>query len=572
MHFIILDEQIKFVQIMKTSQLKAFLPVVLLLCSLSTFAQQRNDADNLSKPQSWQLLDYQHDSVYGASVQRAYDELLKGRKSRPVIVAVIDAGVDITHEDLQGHIWTNQNEVPGNGIDDDKNGYTDDIHGWNFLGGKDGKMMYATSSEADREYARLLPEYKGVKDSSEVTDKARYKYFLRAKNKHVLDSTARKNGGNYERVAATIAKLDSANTFMKQVTKKQAIYYNDVESFKPEDSLGITTKSVLSGFYNLRPQDRQISLDSSIRGGKEFLVTLQQEQSWYKILKDDPYQLRKEIVGDDPFDIKDNHYGNNIVGDQYADHGTHCAGIIAAARNNGLGISGVADNVLIMPVRAVNSASYGDEMDKDIALAIRYAVDNGARIISMSFGKNFSPQKGWVDDAVKYAEAKGVLLVHAASNEHENNDSIPAYPTAGFLDSSGRAKTLLSVGAVSIDTGFALPASFSNYGQREVDLFAPGVNIYSATPENTYRNMSGTSMATPVVAGIAALILEYYPNLSGEQVKNILMQSVTSLKGKMVYKPGKGIKADFSTLCVSGGVVNAYKALLLAAKASSGTK
>lgn len=550
---------------MDKSRISFLTLITLLLFHSSAFTQTKPTGYKLPKHQTWQLLDYQQDSVYGASVNRAYNELLKGKKSHPVIVAVIDEGVDIAHEDLQGHIWTNKKEIAGNGIDDDKNGYADDIHGWNFLGGKDGKMMYATSSEADREYARLLPQYSTVKDSDQLINNKEYQYFHSAKKKHLEDSAGRNSGGSYLFLSNLVRQLESADSLMQKATGKQVIYYNDVESFEPKDSLEIRTKALLLGVYNQRPQFRFVSLDSTIKAGKEHLVTLKDNQVLYKLVTNDPFQLRKEIVGDDPFDINDRIYGNNIVGDKYADHGTHCSGIIAAVRDNGIGIDGVADNVMIMPLRAANTADYGDEMDKDIALSIRYAVDNGAKIISMSFGKTLSPQKGWVDDAVKYAQKKGVLLVHAAMNDNSNNDSISAFPSASFLHSSGRANNLITVGATSIDTGIALIASFSNYGQKEVDVFAPGVSVYSAIPGNKYDFMSGTSMATPVVAGIAALILEYYPALTAEQLKNIIMQSVTSLKGKMVYKPGTREKADMSTLCVSGGVVNAYKALQLAA-------
>jgi len=452
--------------------------ITLLLISLSAFPQTKTTDHQLLKLRTWQLLDYQQDSVYGTSVNRAYDELLKSKSSHPVIVAVIDGGVDITHEDLQGHIWTNKREIPGNGIDDDQNGYTDDIHGWNYLGGKDGRVISVTNSDADREYARLLPKFAAVQDSAQTSDKEEYRYFLKVRKLHQQDSVQREKAG-----------------------------------------------------------------------------------SIFKEVKNDPFEMRKEIVGDNPFDINDRNYGNNIVGDTFALHGTHCSGIIAAIRNNGVGMDGIADDVLIMSVRAVPN---GDEMDKDVALAIRYAVDNGAKIISMSFGKDFSAQKGWVDDAVKYADHKGVLLVHGAGNNARNSDSVPFYPNPSFLGSSERAKNMITVGASTIDTGYFVTAYFSNYGQKEVDLFAPGMTIYSSIPGNRYEFASGTSVSTPVVAGIAALILEYYPHLSAEQLKDILIKSVTSLKGKIVNKPGSREKVDFATLCVSGGIVNAYEALKLA--------
>ncbi len=550
---------------------KQFIPAffILLLFSLTAFTQTKTTNYKLSKNQTWQLLDYQQDSVYGTSVDKAYNELLKGKKSHPVIVAVIDEGVDITHEDLQGHIWTNEKEIPGNSIDDDENGYTDDMHGWNFLGGKDGKMIYTTNSEADREYARLLPKYRGITDSTQALDKEEYRYFLRVKKYHRQDSLGRIED-SYDSQSKFFHQLTAADSFMRSVSKKQFIIFSDIDSFQPIDSLGKSTKSFLLDFYDdVDPDIQKIPLDSILKLSEKYLSSHKDELLLYDQVKSDPFEMRKEIVGDDPFNINDRNYGNNIVGDQFADHGTHCSGIIAAIRNNGIGIDGVADNVLIMPIRAVNTLHYGDEMDKDIALAIRYAVDNGARIISMSFGKDFSPQKKWVDDAVRYAEKKGVLLVHAAGNNGRNIDSVAFYPNGDFLNSSGRAKNVITVGASGPDTSFELPASFSNYGQKEVDLFAPGVNIYSSVPGNEYQFDSGTSMATPVVAGIAALLLEYYPGLTAEQLKDILMRSVTSLKGKLVNKPGSKEKVDFSTLCVSGGIVNAYKALQLAATMTS---
>jgi subtilisin family serine protease len=320
-------------------------------------------------------------------------------------------------------------------------------------------------------------------------------------------------------------------------------------------------------FYTHNSQSaRQWPLDSIIHVAKAYMVTLKRNQELFAKVQSDPWALRKEIIGDDPFDIQDRHYGNNLVGDEFADHGTHCSGIIAAVRGNGIGMDGVADDVIIMPVRAVNALHYGDEQDKDIALAIRYAVDNGAQIISMSFGKDLSPQKVWVDEAVKYAEKNGVLLVHAAGNDHLDIDTADNFPSPDYLDRSGRAGNMINVGSITADTGLALVSGFSNYGLQHVDLFAPGSEIYSTVPGNQYEYMSGTSMATPVVAGIAALLLEYYPKLSAGQVKDILMRSVVSLRGKQVYKPGGKSLVDFGELCVSGGVVNAYQALKLAAE------
>jgi subtilisin family serine protease len=275
-----------------------------------------------------------------------------------------------------------------------------------------------------------------------------------------------------------------------------------------------------------------------------------------------PEDFRGEIVKDNENDINDRYYGNNDVMTGTPSHGTHCSGIIAAARNNGIGMNGVADNVRIMMVRAVPD---GDEHDKDIANAIRYAVDNGAQVISMSFGKDFSPHKDWVDNAVKYAQSKNVLLVHAAGNDAKDIDTAYNFPNPVFVDNSGRAKDFITVGASGDATNGGFTASFSNYGKKEVDVFAPGVNIYSTLPGgNKYGDFSGTSMAAPVVAGIAALVLEYFPDLSAEQLKYVIENSVTPMKDK-VKLPGTDEMVNLSDICKSGGEVNAYNAVKLAA-------
>jgi cell wall-associated protease len=512
---------------------------------------------SLTKQQHWQLLDYQQDSVYGTSVNRAYKELLNGKTSHTVVVAVIDEGVDIGHEDLQGHIWTNKKEIAGNGIDDDHNGYVDDVHGWNFLGGKDGRNIYATNSEADREYWRLLKKL-GVVDTADA-------YFIKVKKEHIRDSVMR-NRDLYSLMAGRVGVLEKDDSALKRALPGSALTYNDVIAFQPADSALKLVKASMVEFYTHNSHaSRQWPLDSIIHVARAYMMTLKRNQELFAKVRVDPWALRKEFVGDDPFDIRDRNYGNNLVGDEFADHGTHCSGIISAIRGNGIGMDGVADNVIIMPVRAVNALHYGDELDKDIALAIRYAVDNGAQIISMSFGKPLSPNKAWVDEAVRYAEKKGVLLVHAAGNDHADIDTADNFPSADYLNGAGRAGNMITVGAMTMDTGLALVSSFSNYGKRNVDLFAPGSDIYSTFPGNTYQDASGTSMATPVVAGVAALLLEYYPKLSAGQVKDILLRSVTLLHGKMVYKPGTKVQVDFGGLCASGGVVNAYKALELAA-------
>jgi subtilisin family serine protease len=273
----------------------------------------------------------------------------------------------------------------------------------------------------------------------------------------------------------------------------------------------------------------------------------------------------RPIVGDDYQDVTQRNYGNSDVIGPDPMHGTHVAGIIGAVRDNDLGIQGIAPAPRIMVIRAVPD---GDERDKDVANAIRYAVDNGAQVINMSFGKGQSPFKGAVDDAVKYADSKGVLMVHAAGNEAADNDTTANFPTRRYL-SGGEPTNWIEVGASSWQPGDALPAPFSNYGSKSVDVFAPGVDIYSSVPGAKYQRESGTSMASPVVAGVAALIMSYYPELTATQVKQVILDSATRypiqvrLPGE---EEGAATTIPFSQLSITGGVVNAYAALQLAAQ------
>jgi subtilisin family serine protease len=509
-------------------------------------------------PDDWQLLSPVHDSIYGTAVKQVYQELLKDKTPHRVIVAVIDSGVDTAHADLRGHIWTNSGEIPGNGIDDDHNGYIDDVHGWNFLGGKNDSSIQKESSELDREYFRLHKKFSGVTDASQVKKKERseYRYWLKIKEKREQDSVS--NQQNYATVSQGIDRFTVLDKMLQTHIGKDTLYLDDIRDFETDNDTLAMAKQIASRV--LENSGPHASLEEFLSEGKEYLSGLKQKLDG---LDKDPNAARRAIVGDDPNDIKDVRYGNNDVTGHFARHATHVAGIIAAVRDNGIGINGITNDVLIMPVKVVPD---GDERDKDVALGIRYAVDNGAQIINMSFGKGYSPHKKWVDDAVKYAEKHDVLLIHAAGNDGDNNDSIPNYPNPFFQRNGKRADNFITVGANGPNNEDGhLAASFSNYGKKEVDLFAPGVNIYSTVPGNKYESLSGTSMATPVVTGVAALILEYYPALSSRQLRWVLDHAVTTLDSTQVIRPGSNVKTPFSNLCMSGGIVNAYKAFKLAA-------
>jgi subtilisin family serine protease len=537
----------------------------LLATTSQAFQTEINQEDTITAPKDWFLRDPQADHVQGLSVEKTYNTLLKGKPSKTVLVAVIDSGIDTDHEDLKDIIWTNEDEIPGNGIDDDKNGYIDDVHGWSFLGGKNGNVDQDTY-EVTREYGRLKPKYETI-DEKKVSkkDKAEYEYWKKVKAKYDRDFAFNKTQYDqykqqlelYKNAVTTIIFCDSVLelTLGKPVSKSSLttiISTNDTVKFAKQ-----TLSKVLENV------DEDILIKEFIAELKDYVVQLNDGVHHYETAVEYGYNLNfnsRTIVGDDPKNLTEKHYGNNDVKGPDAQHGTHVAGIIGANRNNSLGIKGIADNVRIMSVRAVPN---GDERDKDIANAIIYATDNGARIINMSFGKSFSPNKELVDKAVKYAESKGVLMVHAAGNDSDDLDKELNYPSRTYKG-GGEAKTWLEIGASSWGTGKDFVGSFSNYGKKSVDLFSPGVEIYSTTPNNTYEDLQGTSMASPAAAGVAAVIMEYFPDLTALQVKDILRQSTRKFDGLKVNKPGTADEVAFSQLSSTGGLINVYEAVKLA--------
>lgn len=525
---------------------------------MTAFTTNTSAQSKTQVPKNWHLLSYDTDSVFGTSTEKAYKELLKGKKSTPVIVAVIDSGIDTTHEDLKGILWTNPREIPGNGKDDDHNGYVDDIHGWNFLGGKDGSSLKEDSEEAAREYYRYKTKY-GNPDSALAKDSKEYAIWQQ------LQSKVEKPNSQFKMQYKSMAKLqenvNKCESILKTYLGKEDFNVAQLDSIQTTNQDVLLARNFMTRLLK-SAGDEPATFSEFKMEFDEYMNELKRKAESTEVM---PNANREKIVGDNLEDINDNKYGNNDVMGAFGFHGTHVSGIIAASRNNGVGMDGVADNVRIMAVKAVPD---GDERDKDVALAIRYAVDNGAQIINMSFGKPFSPHKEWVDAAVKYAEEKGVLLVHAAGNDGSNNDSVLNFPNPDFLDGT-TATNFITVGASSTGTGNDKVASFSNYGKKGVDLFAPGVQIYSTVPGgNKYGSASGTSMASPVVAGVAALVLSYYPELSARQLKYVLEKSATPLPDGtiLVNKPGSADeKINFSDLSVTGGVINSYEALKLAA-------
>jgi len=501
-----------------------------------------------AQKQHWGHADLLTDTIPGMSVDKAYEEIIGKKKGEKVIVAVLDAGVDLKHEDLDDVIWTNPGEKSGNGIDDDGNGYVDDVHGYNFLGASYNEQL---------EYARILR----LKLGNDA---------LRARAQKKLDKELKEATETKQIILnnkqQTKQVLDVVKESHLAITK-----HLGKESYTKEEVAAITTTDAsLQRSANVVQQMLNYgdSIPEVITLIEADMAHFEEGLEYYSEKLD--YHLNvdfngRKVVGDDPYNFSDNNYGdgNPMYRNKEESHGTHVAGIIAAERNNGLGVNGVANNVAIMSIRAVPN---GDEYDKDVALGIRYAVDNGAKIINSSFGKSFSPNSEWVYDAIKYAADNDVLIVHAAGNEGDDLDSAqnPNFPNDHKYSGSEYADNVITVGAIDESYGSEMVSSFSNYGANNVDVFAPGGAIYSSLPASKYEFQGGTSMAAPAVSGVAALIRSYYPNLSASEVKKILMDSGLSTKMKVVVAGDPSRAKPFDQLSRSGKMVNAYNALIMA--------
>ena len=524
-----------------------FTAALIFRLSLSSFCQTPHNP-----PLDWYLKDPEIDHVQGISVEKAYSQLLIGQPSRTIIVAVVDTGVDIEHEDLKSVIWLNEDEIPGNGIDDDKNGYIDDIHGWNFIGGKNGDVVEDTG-ELTREYVRLKRIFATVEEGK-VPRKQRDDYENYRKIKAKFEKLREQNVQQYELYNNLYKNIKMSVDTLMAVMHVDKLTPAVLDSFKASNPMQSFAKGfTLSMLKRMSPMiDIDTMVSEVLEGVKLYEVIVN-----YSYNPDFDSRL---IVGDDYSNMYERNYGNSNVTGPDAEHGTHVAGIIGADRKNNFGIKGIADNVRIMSVRTV--PSNGDERDKDVANAILYAVDNGANIINMSFGKTYSPGKVIVDAAVQYAAKKGVLLIHAAGNDGQNIDAQKDFPTRYFQD--GReALNWLEVGASAWGQDESFVARFSNYGKKSMDLFAPGVDIYSTVPKNKFKKESGTSMSSPAAAGVAALLMSYFPDLTPFQILDIIKKSTRKFDGLRVHKPGGG-KIDFSELSSTGGVINAYEAVKMA--------
>ncbi len=512
----------------------------------------------LEPPKDWHHLDEEQSQFRGISSQLAYQTLLHGKNpQKEVIVAVIDGGIDAEHEDLKEVMWVNEDEIAGNGKDDDGNGYVDDVHGWNFIGGADGENVDHDTFELTRIYRKLHERFSET-DTTVLNEQQWEQYAYYKKIRSDYEEKVQELSQQYANIQSLEQSIGEAEQILSQYFGSNGYSYKELQEFQPQDQQQAFAQNVM--LYVM-----ENDIDSTL--------IAEQKKQIYEFAKYgyNPDFSPRDIVGDNYEDKTERYYGNNDVAGPDPSHGTHVAGIIAAARNNGIGINGISTNTRIMGVRAVPD---GDERDKDVANAIRYAADNGADIINMSFGKAYSPDKEVVDAAINYAEEKGVLMIHGAGNDAKDTDEKHSYPTnvLGSGPEGPTASLWLTVGASSWKPGEEFVASFSNYGDRTVDVFAPGVDIFSTMPDNSYEFQDGTSMASPVVAGIAALIMAYYPELTPLQVRNIIFENTVRYPDQQVILPNQEGAGEpmvpFGSLSASGGVVNVYKALQAAEKMS----
>ena len=531
--------------------MKKVLIAAAFLASFSfAFAQDKMQNNDLK---TWYHKDFSTTNVYGVNTNNAYKFLeSKGLKPRTVVVGVLDSGVEVDHPGLINNMWKNPNEIPNNGIDDDKNGYVDDIYGWNFIGGKTADVD-ADNLEVTRMVKKYQPIFEGTDSAKNKANQAKMpeEYAMYQKSKKLFDE----KGSEAKQYYQYFSGFNNAIPSIIKTLNGKTLTKANLAAIKPasqEDSRNLQIlNSLVQEAENVgkTPKEVEELLKKEVEGA---LKHYESQATKHYNLDFDP---RKEIVGDNYDNYNEKHYGNNHYEGPDASHGTHVSGIIAGLPHGNEAQYGVAHKVAkIMTVRAVPD---GDERDKDVANAIRYAVDNGAKILNMSFGKAVSPGKKHVWDAMKYAEKKGVLLVKAAGNENQNIGENEYFPTNFMKQSDEKpfVSNMIVVGA-STNNNQNLRARFSNYNGKMVDVFAPGQEIYSTVPDAKYEYLQGTSMASPVVAGAAAVLWAYMPSLTPQQIKEALVKTVN----KSTVNANVDSSANFDQISVAGGVIDLYKA------------
>ena len=561
---------------------KYFLLLVMGLSACMASAQlikQNNQAQKKQSDLDWYNCSFDQDGVYGAEVNKAYEFLKEKKIKKRPVVALIGTGLDVEHEDLKQAVWVNPKEK-ANGKDDDKNGLVDDINGWNFLGGKDGRVMETITREGDREFFRLKDKYADYITSNgeffKIIDGKRtlvpapenlseYVYY---KTRVLPESEIAKKYGGWQigyviREYGDKFKSELETKYPGQkITKEQ--FQTCYDPNGPVDTLrDIAFTLIALGFQVYKTEDLSVVYENFVMTAVE-----RAEVEYMNVLKRYGNDGREDVIGDNYLDIKDTRYGNNVLLTSDAALGTMQAGVIGARRGNARGGDGIMDQARIMALRV--TAGKGEPYLKDMALAIRYAVDHQADVIVLPQQNTLYPemQKKWMEEAIRYAEDKDVLVIVPAWELSLDLSKQSFFPNRWMTD----GKELTNLMVVASSDKYGNPSMNSNYGAKELDLYAPGVSVYAAYTGDTYQTGTGMGLASASVAGVAALIKAYYPNLTGSQIRDILLASVTSRKGVEVEK---GIEVGgkktqdlflFDDLCLSGGILNAYQAVVAASK------
>jgi cell wall-associated protease len=538
---------------------KLFLIQVAICIQAFAFAQT-----NVSN-KNWHWKDYKKDSIHGISLLQAYEQLSKlNKQPTPIIVAVLDGGIDTNHIELKTKLWVNTKEIPNNGIDDDHNGYIDDVHGWNFLGGKDGRNIDKAADEKSRIYHKYKMVFENVSDINLIHSEAQLKLYQIWKQAANEVEFSEQDAANLQYITMATNALQKLGSIIIKEMNDTNFTVESIESFQPIGRVTLEAKIAYLRTVKILGIEKETPYHEVIADLKEYIEGKEKSAKAKTI---PPVNIRAEIVKDNYENIADKYYGNNDITGPNSKHGTHVAGLVASIPDSSWNVKNLYPAIQIMGVRVVPD---GDEYDKDIALGIRYAVDNGAKIINMSFGKSFSPEQPWVDDAIRYAGEKDVLIIHSAGNEYYDLNTKAVYPNPYSNSLKDTAKNILTIAASSdyFINGTIL-TDFSNFGSKIVDVLSPGNKIYSTIPTgNNHGYLQGTSMAAPIVSHIAAMIRSYYPNLSALDVKKIIMQSVWKPEdANTTYPiPQKEEEKTLQEIAAAPGIVNAANALQAAQK------
>jgi subtilisin family serine protease len=549
---------------------KIYILIASLLIGVAGYAQNEN----------WHHL-APEDGVFGAAIERAH---AAARESglrparRPITIALIGGGIDISHKAISDIIWVNRRERRINGRDNDRNGWIDDRHGWNFLG-NDTMTINSLSTMGDREFLRLKDKYNhflfvedgiaymfddelgALVETEPPADMEEFEYFLRVVTESELAETNR----GVMLAKAVVWYIREIGHSMRMAYPERVLTRTDFGEFVRAQQSTTAMQDALFAFIDLMFMSANTEDWNTMAAfaDTEFIPIqeLRHERAMAR-----RFPRERELIGDDPNDLNDKGYGNNNLLANNALRNTMIAGIIGAGGGQSE-IRGITNNVQIMTLRI--EADFGEPYMKDMALAIRYAVEQGADIIQLGATNRLFPrhQSHWVEEALRYAEQRNVLVVIPVRDLSSNLDDFPFYPNRNL--STGTLSNIITVAA---SDSLGNPFLWANFSETELDIFAPGVEIKSAMPGNRYAIDSGSAYAAAMVTGVAAFIKNYFPQITPAQMRQLLIDTVTDRSDAEVEKQYRAtagsmrgrIATDlflFSDLCVSGGILNAERAI-----------